>query len=269
MLYQHRQNGKVMEIVKQDEKRGTLIIRFTDGTTGAITSGTFKRWYKEFEVPETVEVEDYEGKSTLTEDEMLEQAVVDPDSRYTKEQELKVAAYEAVTDLDSIPDNEYVSQVMEQKKELGIECPPIDHIEIVDSTCADGTPYAEIGKEIAQQAKEKAKKAAVTHEKGSKSHSSKKNDVTTSETLETRVKQLQDVLTALGYEVKVGTDKKLIAKATGKRTMNFYVGLRKAVLGFAKDNVPEGMVADRVRNCAISHSFDIQYDNLETLKKFM
>ena len=61
---------------------------------------------------------------------------------------------------DNIPDTEYVEQVMEQKKELGIECPPIESIEVVsDDTCADGTTYAEVGKEIAEQAKEKSVKA--------------------------------------------------------------------------------------------------------------
>jgi hypothetical protein len=47
---------------------------------------------------------------------------------------------------------------MKQKKELGIECPKIESVEIVNA--GDGTPLAEVGKEIAEQAKEKSKKAS-------------------------------------------------------------------------------------------------------------
>lgn len=49
MKYQHRQNGKVMEILKQDDKKGTMLIQFEDGKSTSITSGTFKRWYKKVE----------------------------------------------------------------------------------------------------------------------------------------------------------------------------------------------------------------------------
>ena len=46
MKYQHRENGKIMEILKQDDKKGTMLIQFEDGKSTSITSGTFKRWYK-------------------------------------------------------------------------------------------------------------------------------------------------------------------------------------------------------------------------------
>ena len=74
---------------------------------------------------------------------------------------------------------DYTAMVMQQKEDLGIECPKIDpekvemvpmpvnqkaaeeHIQqIEEDFCADGTSYADIGKEIAAQAKEKAKKAS-------------------------------------------------------------------------------------------------------------
>jgi len=114
--YQNKQNGKVMEIIKEDEKAATFTIRFVeDGSTKVISLGTLKRWYK---------------------------------------------ALDAVAP-EQIPDEVYVAEVMEQKQELGIECPPITEFEIVeDTTCGDGTPLVEVGKEIAEQAKEKAKKAS-------------------------------------------------------------------------------------------------------------
>lgn len=55
-------------------------------------------------------------------------------------------------------DDELVAEIMNQKAELGIECPEIKSVEIVNA--GDGTPLAEVGKEIVEQAKEKAKKAS-------------------------------------------------------------------------------------------------------------
>lgn len=102
MRYENKKNGKVMTILKQDDKKGTMLIQFEDGTSTSITTGTFKRWYKKVEEPEVGDV----------------------------------------------------TEVMRQKQELGIECPPIDHVEIVDA--GDGTPLNEVGKEIAEQAEQKA-----------------------------------------------------------------------------------------------------------------
>lgn len=145
MKYQNKQNGKVMEIIKTDKASGSMIIRFEDGSTRTITPGTLKRWYKELpEAPETVEnlidldnpvtEEEAEQLGMIGGDEALEQAVVDPEDAY-------------------------VAEVMEQKKELGIDCPPITEIEIVEENAGDGTPLTEVGKEIAEQAKEKAEQA--------------------------------------------------------------------------------------------------------------
>lgn len=62
--------------------------------------------------------------------------------------------------IEKILDAEQTAEVMKQKKELGIECPPIKSVEIVSTDCAgDGTPLAEVGKEIANDAKQKAKDA--------------------------------------------------------------------------------------------------------------
>lgn len=55
-------------------------------------------------------------------------------------------------------DDQYVAEIMQQKKDLGIECPEINPEEV--NVCGDGTPLAEVGKEIAEQAKQKAKKAS-------------------------------------------------------------------------------------------------------------
>lgn len=75
------------------------------------------------------------------------------------------------TNPEDIPNDQYVAEVMEQKKELGIECPPITEVEIVsEEKAGDGTLLTEVDKEIAKQAKEKAKAAKV--KKASKEHKS-------------------------------------------------------------------------------------------------
>lgn len=45
--------------------------------------------------------------------------------------EKKQKAKKEITNPEDISDDEYVAEVMEQKKELGIECPPIEKVEIV------------------------------------------------------------------------------------------------------------------------------------------
>ena len=117
----------------RNEKFKTVQLQYADGKITEISESTFKRWWKK--------VED-------------EQA---------QEQDA------------------YVEEVMQQKKDLGIECPKIESYEIVEENlvpmpgsekladlkaevAGDGTPLAEVGKEIAAQAKAKAdaakKKAA-------------------------------------------------------------------------------------------------------------
>ena len=141
--YIHKANNKIMEVVRENEKQGTLDIKFSDGTTSVISTGTFKRWYKKIE------------------------EAVDP---------------------ETLPDDQHVAEVMEQKKELGIECPAIESFTVVEepgnalaneiandfdasedaeSELTDDQ-YAQIGKEIAEQAKQKAKNAKRVSKKSEK-----------------------------------------------------------------------------------------------------
>jgi len=125
MKYVNKQNGKVMEILKQDEKKGTMLIQFEDGKSTSITTGTFKRWYKK--------VED----NVATE---IETPVNEPDK----------------TVVDGVTDEEYIQEVMKQKKELGIECPPITEVEVVEA--GDGTSYSQVMQEIITDEKTMSKK---------------------------------------------------------------------------------------------------------------
>jgi len=254
--YMNKQNGKVMEIVKEAEDGRAMIIKFEDGKTSSITTGTFKRWYKAFEVPETVETLDVEPdvENALTEDDALEQAVVDPEEAYVRE-------------------------VMEQKKELGIECPKIESIEFVpieqapevvpesleelisvpeEDKAGDGTPLAEVGKEIAEQAKEKAQKA--------KKEKKVKQDVSQS------IQTVSDILVKTGFKTKTytGAPRIITVKNVNDKTVgDIYIGGVKCVLLISTKFVPNGYIADRVRNCPNSHAFDIAYSDLNKLENIL
>jgi len=233
--YMNKKNNKVMEIIKEDEKRGTMIIQFEDGTNSSITTGTFKRWYKKV-------------------GEQVEQAVVDSNETY-------------------------IAEVMEQKKELGIECPKIESIEFVpieqapevvpesleelisvpeEDKAGDGTPLAEVGKEIAEQAKEKAQKA--------KKEKKVKQNVSQS------IQTVSDILVKTGFKTKtyIGAPRIITVKNVNDKTVgDIYIGGVKCVLLISTKSVPNGYIADRVRNCPNSHAFDIAYSDLNKLENIL
>jgi hypothetical protein len=92
----------------------------------------------------------------------------------------------------------YVAEVMQQKKDLGIECPKIESYEVVyEDTCADGTPLAEVGKEISEQAKIKAE----TAKKSKKSNMIEYNGKT--QNLTQWAKELGKPVQTLYYRIKM------------------------------------------------------------------
>lgn len=144
MKYQNRKNNKIATLAREDAERKTVILEFEDGSNTTVTTSTLKRWWKKIDDADT------------------EFALNEPVAEDTT-------------------DAEYVAEVMQQKKDLGIECPEIDpekvEVKVIDPDVAgDGTSLAEVGKEIYEQAKKKAKKAKV--EKANKKRNSKRVDRT-------------------------------------------------------------------------------------------
>lgn len=213
MKYQNKQNGKVMEILKQDEKKGTMLIQFEDGKSTSITTGTFKRWYKK--------VED----NVATE---IETPVNEPDKAI----------------VDGVTDEEYVAEIMAQKKELGIECPEIKSVEIVKGA-----------REKASKAKAKAKKEKAP-----------KQDVTES------IQAVVAVVEKAGFQTKTyaGDIRTITVKnSAGKTVGDVHIGGSKCALSMRASLVPDGYVADRVRKCPNSHAFDIAYSDLNKLAELL
>lgn len=162
---------------------------------------------------------------------------------------------EDTTDLKNVPDNQYVQEVMEQKKALGIECPPIESFTVLsdDEVAGDGTPLAEVGKEIAAQAAEKAKAA----KKPAKEKAPKVS-------VEELIGKVELVLKDAGYEIKHASDK-LSRFMNIKGVGDLYIGSKKCSLSIRPNQVPEGYTPDRVRQCAFGAAFDISYDELDKL----
>ena len=216
MKYVHRdpKNGKVMEILKEDKARGTLQIKFEDGKVTTITTGTFKRWYKKLE------------DNVATE---IETPVNEPDK----------------TVVDGVTDEASIQEVMQQKKELGIECPPITEVEVVS------------------QEEEQPKK--VRKPKTEKQTKAPKQDI------EASAAMLINFVEERGFTThRVPNAPKCITVGfQGKNSYDIYLGGTKFSFDMPASKVPEGYVADRVRNCPRSHAFDMRYDNLDKLAEML
>lgn len=99
MKYQHTKNGTVANLIESNEKFKTVLLEYEDGTTHNISTSTLKRWWKEMD-------DDVAGDGTPFSDVMKE----------------------------IISDEEYIKEVMDAKKEAGVEIMDLDpnDVEIVE-----------------------------------------------------------------------------------------------------------------------------------------
>lgn len=74
----------------------------------------------------------------------------------------------------------------------------------------------------------------------------------------------------LGYESQNNELSKTVSiLKDNKKFVGIYVGRDKCNLLLTKKMVPEGFKADKVRNCPMSHVFNIPYNNMEKLGKLL
>jgi len=127
-----------------------------------------------------------------------------------------------------------------------------------EDTCADGRKYSDIGKEIAEQAKQKVEKA-------------KKEKKASGIAIEEAQKLITEQVNKAGYETVITekNPKTVWILISAKKAMGVYVGTKKCVLGMPEAMVPKGYKADKVRNCPISHSFDIAYEEIDKLSEML
>ena len=123
--YENKRNGNIATLIAENEKCKTATLEYEDGKTTVVTTSTLKRWWKEVE-NKSVPIPDTE----------------DPDcgkKHWGNEEKEKAGdgtPYKRVIKRIILDEDQYVKEVMEQKKELGIEVPPIDptKVEIVSTT---------------------------------------------------------------------------------------------------------------------------------------
>lgn len=154
-------------------------------------------------------------------------------------------------------------------------------IEDEQEVAGDGTPLEEVGKEIAQQAKEKAEQAskkkeldkkaikeAVAQKKAEKKpKKDKKEAMPIEEAHKLIIEQIKKA--GFDYVITEKVPKSVHILINGKKSSGVYVGGSKCVLGLPEKLVPKGYKADRVRNCPISHSFDIDYKAMDKISEIL
>ena len=154
----------------------------------------------------------------------------------------------------------------EQMVEPEVESTDISNAIVADfeqdeDICADGRPYAEIGKEIAEQAKEKAEQVKA-----------KKKAKTPKRDMQESIQTIVGIIEKSGMQYKTyANDLRTITvkDPNGKSLGDIHVGDKKFVLAIHEKVVPQGWKADRVRNCLNSHAFDIVYDDLNRLENLL
>lgn len=205
MKYTNKKTGAIAELVGENEKFKTVDLLKEDGTSTTISIATLKRWWKA--IPE--------------------------EEKTTKEASKYVEASQVITKELNKNNSKSLKQMVDEQAEKvdkpklvqmpGTEDPDWGKKHFAPEKCAgDGTSLAQVGKEIASQAKDKAKKVSksvkATKKKEAKASNSKNEVVKKSSTTNTSSKAKKSVKTA-------NND----AKAASKEVSNIVAYLEKSV----------------------------------------
>lgn len=187
MKYQHRENGKVLTVVEFNEKTKVYLVKFEDGKETNLTSSTLKRWY----LPVTEEASKEASKPKKTSKTEKEE------SKPIEKKTTNKKGNKAKKDLVPMPGSEKLSDLKEEYS-------------------GDGTPLAEVGKEIAKQAKEKAAKAQKKVAKNPKK-------------VDSSILQVKEVCEANNLEYSISS--------SGRYARLLYNGKSAAIMFSRKDGV--------------------------------
>lgn len=144
-------------------------------------------------------------------------------------------------------DDNYVAEVMQQKKELGINIPKIESYTVEEVNTPD------------------SKDSSIVKTKKSK-------NTTTKLALDVRKKMVCDVLDTLGFKyssIESQPKRLFVIDAQGKKRRCFYLGDTKCVLGLPTNEVPDNIKPDRITNCPLGNSFDMDYNNLGCIESLL
>lgn len=197
MKYQHRENGKVLTVVEFNEKTKVYLVKFEDGKETNLTSSTLKRWY----LPVNEEASKEASKPKKT-------------SKKEKEENKPIAKKTTAKKENTA------------KKEL-VPMPGIEKLsDLKEEYSGDGTPLAEVGKEIAKQAKEKAAKVAKDQKK---EVAKKEKKVKSSGAIDNSLLSVKEVCEANNLEYTISS--------TGRYARLLYNGKSAAIMFSRKDGV--------------------------------
>ena len=131
-----------------------------------------------------------------------------------------------------------------------------------DDVAGDGTPLAEVGKQIFEQAKAKAEKA-----KKAKTEKVK-------ESVPDLIAKIEKAITDSGfvfklYEASPRLLPLFLESTESKAVCTIYIAQKKCVLCLKEKDIPEGYVADRMRNCPLAAAFDFDYNEPEKLQTML
>lgn len=142
---------------------------------------------------------------------------------------------------------------------------------VVDADVAgDGTPLAEVGKEIFEQAKKKAEKAKAERQAKEKKKSAKAEKISVPEL----IAKVRPVVESNGFRFKLYENAPRLLPLykdidNGKAMCTLYIAQKKCVLNLKENDIPEGFTPDKVRNCPLAAAFDFGYDKLNGLDKIL
>ena len=220
MKYENKKTGKIATLISEDEKFKTVILQYEDGTTVTVTNPTLKRWWKKVLITDINDVTE-------------------------------------ITNPDDIDDDTYIEVIKKQRENL-VPMPGVEKLaELKNEQNTDtekeltDDEYAQIGKEIAQQAKQKAEDVKNAR---AKQKASGERPIDVAHKICKQFNQFN--LTTAKNNVGIHVDKKRIIDIWGRSTkIRIYVSEDNAqfktldkklyvVEGFAKGNLNKSIYVE-------------------------
>lgn len=213
MKYMNKRNGQVATLVSKNDRFKTNQLQYEDGKVTEITDATLKRWWK-----------------LVKEEELVNDDVVEP-----------------LIDLDNPVTEEEAEALGMIGGDEAVELAVVDP----DDVAGDGTPLSEVGKEIFQQAKEKAKAAKKSTGK------SRSKKVMTPET-EQAMNFVFGIVEAYGDEVFVPQTaiNMRTFKVAGHNYVKFNYSCSSITVAVPSKCLAEGITAP---DKTVNHSYDAVY----------
>ena len=143
-----------------------------------------------------------------------------------------------------------------------------------DDVAGDGTPLAEVGKQIFEQAKAKAEKAKKERVKKEKAEKKERKPKAPKVAVTDLVEKIRPVVESNGFRFKAYEKSPRFLPLyddvdNGKAVCTIYLAQQKVALKLKEADVPAGQTPDRVRNRRFAAVFEMSYDNLDRLNTIL